>query len=682
MSSSSINSWWNWLPTLSTHDAESASAPSRPSLPRYGKTTPTTPNQRTRPKVSPTNKHDASEKQKWRFMPFLKLALLLAINGLLVSLASISRIVAPSPYVPSTSSYLPNWWVGRENTLSLTNSTAPSVLQEEQGNNSTTNAPNALELQAPQGNNFKIIILSMDRFESLKRLIRSLQNAEYGEDTVELVVRFDLPKQPTDAWRARVENFHSNVTWNQGPIDVSVATQNMGLRQAWLSAWRPTSQSDQAVIFEDDIEVSPIWYRWLQGAVQAYHNRTDVAGISLQRQTLVPHKAHRNKIIPENNGLPFLYKLVGSIGYVPVASKWLDFLDFAECALATKLAVETPALVTSDWYKSYDQRGMWTQLFIYFCDYMNLYTLYAFPPGGRALAAHWREKGEHFFGKSKGPDFALVASSTASSWKIEYPDNLPKLDWDAQPSQQQPLRSVVLSAAVGYEQANFVRFATNIRAHYQGEVVLLVRHNSPPSLFEMLDKHGIRVVKTEEAGGKRMTAAWSRLNTVRWQFYQDNCQHGKHDLCMAVDFQDSLFQDDPFRGMLSNGTGSAILHLYEHNLPMNQWHLQEANGCLGNYQVLKGKTIINAGGIITSPFALPLVAQWIGVDAKKCDEQVALNMGVYGINITATVIAHAQGEGGINNVAYGGKFRRDSRQRFLNHNCFPSPVVHQFDLIK
>lgn len=518
----------------------------------------------------------------------------------------------------------------------------------------------------------------MDRFESLNRLIRSLQNSHYDNDAVDLVVRFDLPKNPTDAWRSRVENLRSNVTWNHGLVDISVASENMGLRQAWLTAWRPTSDKDQAIIFEDDIEVSPLWYRWLQGAVGAYHNRTDVAGMSLQRQTLVPHKAHRNNLIPDNGGEPFLYKLVGSIGYAPVASKWRDFLDFAECALATNQAVDTPNLVTSDWYKNLDQRGMWTQLFIYFCDYMNLYTLYAFPPGKRALAAHWREKGEHY-GKSEGPDFALI-SSESTGWNMEYPDNLPKLDWNARPSQQPPLRSVVLSAAVGYNVPDFYRFAQNIRAHYQGEVVLLVRHNSPPSLLDMLDKHDIKVVKTEETGGKRMTPAWYRVNTARWQFYQDQCQQGTHDFCMAVDFRDSLFQDDPFRGMVPGE--STVMHVYEHNIPMNQWHLDIAYGCLGYNNVLKGKTIINAGGFIASPLAMPIVAQWVGVDAQKCDDQVALNLGIHGKNLSATVITHRQGEGSINNVAWGGAFRRDSQQRFLNHNCFPSPVVHQFDLIK
>lgn len=277
---------------------------------------------------------------------------------------------------------------------------------------------------------FQIIILTMDRFHALERLIQSLLASEYLDDKVDLIIRFDLPKNPTDEWRARVETFKANLNWNVGDVHVSMSEQNMGLRQAWLSAWRPSSPSERAIIFEDDIEVSPVWYKWIKGAHDNYASRDDIVGFSLQRQTLVPLKEKRENKIDDNGGRPFLYKLVGSIGYAPVASKWIEFLDFAECALANDMSVSTPELITSDWYRALDKRTMWTQLFIYFCKHSNLYTLYAFPSQSLALAAHWREKGEHF-ARTGGRDFELVGRS--STWAIEFPENLPKLEWDARP---------------------------------------------------------------------------------------------------------------------------------------------------------------------------------------------------------------------------------------------------------
>ena len=522
--------------------------------------------------------------------------------------------------------------------------------------------------------NMKIVILTMDRFHSLERLMQSLKASDYLGDQIDLFIRFDLPKSPTDGWRTRVKDFQSKLKWEAGNVTYSIARANMGLRQAWLSAWRPSSMDDRAIIFEDGIEVSPLWYKWLKGAFEHYDGRNDIAGISLQRQTLVP-----GKTIDDNGGKPFLYKSGGSIGYAPMASKWLDFLDFAECALETDASVATPELITSDWYNSLDKRSMWTQLFIFFCKYYNLYTLYAFPSQTLALAAHWREEGEHF-GSTGGRDFQLVGAS--SPWQMEYPPDLPKLDWDARPNKEPKLRSLVLSAAVGYQKAEYERFVSSLRMHYDGDVAFLVQQDAPQDIFDLLTEHNIQVVTTPEAGGARASPAWFSINHERWQFFLDACQEAKYDLCMGVDFRDTRFQDDPFRNMKAGRSGEAILHVYEHSLVMNAYHLNLALNCEQRNEQLKGKQIINSGGFFASPKAFPQLARWITQEAKACSDQVALNLVVHGNVLNSTVTVHVQGEGSINNVAWGAKFRKDSRQRFLNHNCFPAPAVHQFDLIE
>lgn len=529
-------------------------------------------------------------------------------------------------------------------------------------------------------NNFKVVILTRDRFHSLERLIESLKASDYLGDKVDLDIRFDLPPNPTDEWRTRVATFQSNNhgKWTIGNVTYSIANTNLGLRQAWLSAWRPSSPEERAIIFEDDIEVSPLWYKWLKGAFEKYGERGDIAGISLQRQTLVPSKQEQGKAsIGDNGGKPFLYKLVGSIGYAPVASKWMDFLDFAECALKSDMSVATPELITSDWYNALDKRTMWTQLFIYFCKYRDLYTLYAFPSHNLALAAHWREKGEHFQ-STGGRDFQLVGES--SPWQIEYPDDLPKLGWGAEPiKQESKLRTVVLSAAVGYQKGEFERFASSIRMHYDGDVVVLVWEKAQRGIFDVLEKYRIQTLTTPEAGGARQSEAWYKINVARWNFYKEACREDKYDLCMAIDFRDTLFQDDPFRNMTSEVSGESVLHVYQHNLDMNSWHMDLAMSCKRTNEELKGKKIINAGGFIGSPGVFPRLARWVAEESKMCDDQVALNLGVYGNRINSTVVAYPQGRGSINNVGWGGAFQRDSRERFLNHNCFPAPVVHQFD---
>lgn len=75
-------------------------------------------------------------------------------------------------------------------------------------------------------------------------------------------------------------------------------------------------------------------------------------------------------------------------------------------------------------------------------------------------------------------------------------------------------------------------------------------------------------------------------------------------------------------------------------------------------------------------------------EPKRCDDQVALNLAVYedifntdpDDKNSTLIITYEQGEGSINNVGWGAEVYCDKRNRFLNNNCFPSPVVHQFDV--
>ena len=51
---------------------------------------------------------------------------------------------------------------------------------------------------------------------------------------------------------------------------------------------------EYCLFLEDDLEVSAYWFTWLRKAWRAYSHRTDVAGISLQRQTQMYKKLENN----------------------------------------------------------------------------------------------------------------------------------------------------------------------------------------------------------------------------------------------------------------------------------------------------------------------------------------------------------------------------------------------------
>ena len=282
----------------------------------------------------------------------------------------------------------------------------------------------------PEYGTFQLHILTMNRAKSLQRLLDSLEQTDYANDRVELHIHIDK----SDDNRECIQVAESFV-FSHGDVSIEVAEQNNGLRNAWFRAWSP-QENERAIILEDDIEVSPQWYVWLKKAWEAYSKRDDLAGISLQRQTLVPQKPRKQMEIV-NNHKPFLYRLVGSIGFSPHWKQWRAFLNWIHSVDTTTVDVKTPGLITSDWLDNLDRRHMWTQYFIWFCKQHDLYTLYVNLPEQKTLAAHMREKGKHF-DKTEGRDFAL-----ATKVSMDFPNDLVKYGWDGHPVKLEPVAGVI-----------------------------------------------------------------------------------------------------------------------------------------------------------------------------------------------------------------------------------------------
>ncbi|CAD7971554.1 unnamed protein product [Amoebophrya sp. A25] len=135
----------------------------------------------------------------------------------------------------------------------------------------------------------------------------------------------------------------------------------------------------------------------------------NLAGITLQRHQLIPKGGESRTL--SNGGAPFLFRLVGSIAFSPNPIHWRVFVKWIRHANWRAFDVAVPGLVTTAWWKQLDRRTMWTQHFIFFCEKYNLFTLYITAHRAKALAVHWRERGEHIRA-AQGPDATLVTSST------------------------------------------------------------------------------------------------------------------------------------------------------------------------------------------------------------------------------------------------------------------------------
>lgn len=91
----------------------------------------------------------------------------------------------------------------------------------------------------------------------------------------------------------RILEFVDGFVWNFGEKLVHYRTGNVGLQAQWLESWWPGSDDEFAFVVEDDLEVSPLYYKFLRGLiVNYYYNASNfspfIYGASLQRPRFVP----------------------------------------------------------------------------------------------------------------------------------------------------------------------------------------------------------------------------------------------------------------------------------------------------------------------------------------------------------------------------------------------------------
>ena len=107
---------------------------------------------------------------------------------------------------------------------------------------------------------FEVVVLTMNRDASLRRLLASLARANSHGDDVDLYINIDTPNEPDrrhHAVRAVAKNFH----WPHGDKVVTLRQQHLGLADSWFQAVQENAHPFEFVaIFEGDMEVHAEFY--------------------------------------------------------------------------------------------------------------------------------------------------------------------------------------------------------------------------------------------------------------------------------------------------------------------------------------------------------------------------------------------------------------------------------------
>ena len=295
----------------------------------------------------------------------------------------------------------------------------------------------------------QVLVLTYKRVKPLGRLLKSLKDANYtGLPPHHLRVCVDRPAK--DPVHTEVLDSLKDFDWPHGNFEVGLQREHQALAGQWINCWDGASMERQfapsgsppmddsaasvSMVLEDDMDVSPQWAQWQVRAGIAYRDNKQIQGFSLQRPQIRAVDAQPvQKFLPSGQ-LVVGYRLLGSWGYGAYRSMWRKFVAWQKAAAAADEDPSVPGLVMSRWWANFKRTGrthtMWTMWFIKYCADNDVFTLFGNLGGRNAWGANWREAGEHFSGKSPGPD-----SDVIKVWKPEYgvfPEKPYLMDWSGE----------------------------------------------------------------------------------------------------------------------------------------------------------------------------------------------------------------------------------------------------------
>ncbi|KAG0250459.1 hypothetical protein BG011_008331 [Mortierella polycephala] len=236
----------------------------------------------------------------------------------------------------------------------------------------------------------KLVVITNNRPGSCIRLLRSLTHAYYLNDKVSLTLNMDA-----EADRVTLQ-MAGSFQWQFGEKFMRHRVRRGGLMLAVVEAWYPQGNDEYAVLLEDDVEVSPLFYTWIKYNILKYRYSPDSSlyqrmfGVSMYSQKFVEtHLAGRAPFNPEDIFIetpeyelrtPFLLQLPCSWGAVYFPEHWREFHEYVADRLLdiewnkTSLqSVQIPNSRTNRWSNS------WKKLFIemiYMRGYVMLYPNY------------------------------------------------------------------------------------------------------------------------------------------------------------------------------------------------------------------------------------------------------------------------------------------------------------------
>lgn len=169
-----------------------------------------------------------------------------------------------------------------------------------------------------------IVVVAYNRPESLKRILNSIQNADYsGFDNVRICISIDGGGSLNES----VVDIANTFEWRCGEKEIIHHKDNLGLRNHVISCGNLTERFENIIILEEDCYVSKDFYSFSNSAMMFYYEEPKIAGVSLYSYNIF--ESFNVPFNPLLDGYDtYFLQVPSSLGQIWTKRQWSRFIAF------------------------------------------------------------------------------------------------------------------------------------------------------------------------------------------------------------------------------------------------------------------------------------------------------------------------------------------------------------------
>lgn len=169
-----------------------------------------------------------------------------------------------------------------------------------------------------------IVVVAYNRPKSLKRILDSLDRAEYPNSDIDLIISID---RATD--NKNVLEVADKFVWQFGTKKIIYQDVNLGLKKHILKCGQLSLAYGSVIVLEDDLYVAPNFYNYTCAALKFSLEKKYIGGVSLYNHQLNVHTMD-NFCANEDGYDNWYFQFASSWGQAWSKDQWMGFSNWLD----------------------------------------------------------------------------------------------------------------------------------------------------------------------------------------------------------------------------------------------------------------------------------------------------------------------------------------------------------------